>query len=114
MLFVSCDKAYRSGANIMILSDWAWMKTTPPSPHCLRSPPWSSTWRVSLMKEAGVVFKTEATANAEVLAAQYDAVVSCTGPRPKKESLVVFAIAEGKEKAAQADTELMGFTSIEI
>ena len=61
-----------------------------------------------------MVFKCGVTANREELAAQYDTVVSCTGPRSKKESLVVLAIAEGKEKAAQADIELMGFTSIEI
>ena len=70
--------------------------------------------RVRLMEEEGVVFKCGVTANREELAAQYDTVVSCTGPRSKKESLVVLAIAEGKEKAAQADIELMGFTSIEI
>lgn len=70
--------------------------------------------RVRLMEEEGVVFNCGVTANPEELAKQYDTVVCCTGPRSKKESLVVLAIAEGKAKAAQADIELMGFTSIEI
>lgn len=70
--------------------------------------------RVRLMEEEGVVFKCGVTANAEELSAQYDTVVCCTGPKSKKESLVVLAIAQGKAKAAQADMDLMGFTSIEI
>lgn len=70
--------------------------------------------RVGLMEEEGVLFKTGVSAVEEDLAAEYDTVVSCTGPKSKKESLVVLAIAEGKQKAAIADTELMGFTNIEI
>ena len=70
--------------------------------------------RVRLMEEEGVVFKCGVNANAEELSAQYDTVVCCTGPKSKKESLVVLAIAQGKAKAAQADMDLMGFTSIEI
>lgn len=70
--------------------------------------------RVCLMEEEGVVFRCGVTAEPEALAAEYDTVVLCTGPASKKENLVVLAIAEGKRKAAAADTELMGFTSIEI
>lgn len=70
--------------------------------------------RVQLMEEEGVTFRCGAAVEAEALAAEYDTVVMCTGPASKKENLVVLAIAEGKRKAAGADMELMGFTSIEI
>ena len=72
----------------MILSDWAWMKTTPPSPHCLRSPPWSSTWRVSLMKEEGVEFVTGMNVGKDIKATkllkEYDSIVlACGASNPR-------------------------------
>ena len=41
-LFVNVDRAYKNGANILILSDRGWMRTMWPSPPCWRSAPWSS------------------------------------------------------------------------
>lgn len=69
--------------------------------------------RVSLMEAEGVVFKTGVEAESGKLASEFDTVVECTGPKSKKESLVVLAIASGKSLAAKADTDLMGYTNIE-
>ncbi len=38
----------------------------------------------NLLEEEGVVFKTGITAEEEQLRAQYDTVVSCTAPNPKR------------------------------
>ncbi len=76
-------------------------------------PGWVIARRVSLLEAEGVVFRTGREADAEGLRAEYDTVVVCAGPESKKDSLVVLAIAEGKQKAAAADTELMGYTNME-
>lgn len=68
--------------------------------------------RVRLMEEEGVSFRCGAAVRAEELEKDFDTTLSCTGPESKKESLVVLAICRGKEQAARADRELMGYTSI--
>lgn len=70
--------------------------------------------RVRLMEEEGVSFRCGAAVRAEELEKDFDTALSCTGPESKKESLVVLAICLGKEQAARADRELMGYTSIEL
>ena len=42
-LFVTVDRAYRNGANIIILSDRGWTRTMWPFPPCWRCPGWSAT-----------------------------------------------------------------------
>lgn len=64
--------------------------------------------RTSLMEAEGVIFRLGVEAQAETLAPEYDVVVNFT----EKNKLVVLAIAEGRRKAAEAELELMGYTSI--
>lgn len=72
--------------------------------------------RTALLEREGIVFRTGAEIAPEdgtaKLAEAFDAVVSCTGPEEKKNNLVVFAIVEGKRKAAETDRLLMGYTSL--
>lgn len=70
--------------------------------------------RVRLMEDEGIVFNCGKSVDKEKLGESFDVVVSCTGPESKRDSLVVLAIARGKEQAALADIELMGFTSIQL
>lgn len=74
--------------------------------------------RTAFLEREGIVFRTgEDIGNGidpEKLGTEYDCVVRCAGREGRKEtSLVVLAIAEGKQKAADADRSLMGYTTIE-
>lgn len=74
--------------------------------------------RTALLEKEGIAFRTgEDIGNSidpERLGTEYDCVVRCVGREDKKTpSLVVLAIAEGKQKAADADRSLMGYTNIE-
>lgn len=72
--------------------------------------------RTALLEREGIVFRTGTEVSPEdgegSLAAAFDAVTACTGPAEKKKNLVVFAIVEGKRKAAETDSALMGYTSL--
>jgi glutamate synthase (NADPH/NADH) small chain len=73
--------------------------------------------RTSLLEREGITFRTGMDVgngiDSEKLAAEYDCVIRCCGQEDKKKpSLVVYAIAEGKQKAAEADRALMGYTNI--
>jgi glutamate synthase (NADPH/NADH) small chain len=73
--------------------------------------------RTSLLEREGITFRTGMDVgngmDPEKLASEYDYVVRCCGQEDnKKPSLVVYAIAEGKQKAAEADRSLMGYTNI--
>ncbi|NCB51223.1 MAG: FAD-dependent oxidoreductase [Clostridia bacterium] len=74
--------------------------------------------RTSLLEQEGIVFRTGEDVGKGTdpgkLEAKYDCVVRCVGKEDKKKpSLVVLAIAEGKQKAADTDHSLMGYTNIE-